>query len=141
MLWGMGVTSGPDLSALCGTETILVVEDDEAVRRFTLHMLKTLGYRTIAAADGRQALTICENPEFPIDLVLTDMIMPNMSGKQLFEELRRRGRDFKVLFVSGSSEQDMVDALSLFEGTAFFAKPYTRNQLAAKIREMLGSPA
>jgi two-component system, cell cycle sensor histidine kinase and response regulator CckA len=131
----------PDLSALRGTETILVVEDDETVRRFTVHMLTTLGYRVIAAVDGRHALVLCEEHDDHIDLVLTDMIMPHMTGKQFVEQLRRLGKTFKVLFVSGYSAEDTVDGQALGEGIAFFAKPYTRNQLAAKIREVLGKPA
>ena len=111
-----------------GKETILIVEDEEVVRNLTVRMLQTLGYQTIQAAHGGEALEICRTFTEPIHLILTDMIMPHMSGKQFVEELRKIRRNFKVLFVSGYSSDDTVDGKII--GVGYAAHPeavHTRN--------------
>ena len=122
---------------LKGKETILVVEDEEVVRRLTVRMLQTLGYKTIEAAHGGEALEICSKCTDPIQLILTDMIMPHMSGKQFIEELKRTRKDFKVLFVSGYSAADTVGGQVIGVDTPLIQKPFTREILARKVREVL----
>ncbi len=120
-----------------GKETILIVEDEEVVRSLTVRMLQTLGYRTMQAAHGHEALDVCRTFKEPIDLVLTDMIMPHMNGKQFIEQLWKTRQDFKVLFVSGYSSSDTVDGKVIGEDTPLIQKPFTREALGRKIREML----
>lgn len=122
---------------LRGNETILVVEDEEVVRNLTVRMLQSLGYQTMQAAHGGEALEICGTFKEPIHLILTDMIMPRMNGKQFVEELQKTRRDFKVLFVSGYSSDDTVDGKVIGVGTPLIQKPFTRETLGRKIRELL----
>lgn len=120
-----------------GTETILVVEDDEFVRDFTTRMLRMLGYKVLSATNGREALDQCRRLGQPFDMVLTDMVMPNMTGKEFVQQLRTVAQGFKVLFVSGYSQDETVDGKVIGQDYAFLQKPYTRDTLAAKIREVL----
>jgi len=123
--------------SLEGKETILVVEDEEVVRNLTVRMLQMLGYRTLQAKHGVEALEICKTYEEPIDLILTDMVMPQMSGKQFVEELRRMKQGSKILFVSGYSSEDTVGGKLIGVETPLIQKPFTRDTLANKVREVL----
>jgi len=117
-----------------GNETILLVEDEEAVRRVARRALEMHGYKIIDAADGVTALaTFAAND---IDLVLSDVMMPGMPGPTMVEELRRRDPDVRVLFMSGHTEEIIRDGL-LDPSTPFLAKPFTPTQLAQKVREAL----
>ncbi len=122
---------------LQGKENILIVEDEDVVRNLTVRMLQTLGYRTVQARHGVEALEVCQSHPDPIDLVLTDMIMPQMNGKEFVEKLRGLGNKSKVLFVSGYSSEDTVGGKTIGVDTPLIQKPFTREQLAAKIREVL----
>ena len=126
---------------LKGKETILVVEDEEVVRNLTVRMLQTLGYQTLQASHGGEALEICRTHQDPIHLILTDMIMPRMNGKQFVEELRKMRQDFKVLFVSGYSSDDTVDGKVIGVDTPLIQKPFTRDTLGRRIRELLDTKA
>ena len=123
--------------ALQGKETILIVEDEEVVRNLTVRMLHTLGYQTLQARHGVEALEVCNTHKDPIHLVLTDMIMPQMNGKEFVEKLRKQGNKSKILFVSGYSSEDTVGGKTIGVDTPLIQKPFTREQLAAKIREVL----
>ena len=120
-----------------GKETILVVEDEEIVRNLTARMLQTLGYEVLQAANGREGLEVCRAQRGPIDLILTDLVMPQMSGRQFVTELRKLRQDFKALFVSGYSSADTVDGMVVGTDTPLIQKPFTREVLARKIREVL----
>lgn len=120
-----------------GQETILVVEDEEVVRNLTVRMLQTLGYQTLQAPHGGEALEICRTYKDPIHLILTDMIMPHMNGRQFVEELQKTRKDFKVLFVSGYSSDDTVDGKTIGVDVPLIQKPFTRDTLGRKIRELL----
>ena len=100
-------------------------------------MLQTLGYNTLQAKHGVEALEVCKAQSDPIDLILTDMIMPQMSGKQFVEELKRMKQDSKILFVSGYSSEDTVGGKVIGIDTPLIQKPFTRDTLASKIREVL----
>ncbi len=124
-----------------GAETVLVVEDDEAVRQLACHELRALGYRVIDAASGAQALPLLDAEE-PIDLLFTDVVMPGgMSGRQLADEARRRRPGLRVLYTSGYSENAIVHHGRLDTGVQLLPKPYRRADLARAIRQALGGPA
>jgi two-component system cell cycle sensor histidine kinase/response regulator CckA len=107
------------------------------VREFTVRMLKTLGYNVLSASDGQKALDLFKSQAAQINMVITDMIMPNMTGAQFVEAVRRIDKDMKVMFVSGYSPDDTADGMVLGQSVAFFQKPYTRDQLSKKIRDVL----
>jgi two-component system cell cycle sensor histidine kinase/response regulator CckA len=120
-----------------GKEIILVVEDEESVRRLIVRILQSYGYTTLEASHGGEGLRICSAHEGRIDLIITDMIMPQVSGKQFIEQLRKSRTDFKVLFVSGYSADDTVDGEVVGVDTPLIQKPFTRESLARKVREVL----
>jgi CheY-like chemotaxis protein len=122
-----------------GTGTILLVEDDEALRALVGRMLEKLGYEVLAASSGDQALDLCRNHAAKIDLVLTDVIMPNLSGRQLVEQLRALRTDVKVLFMSGYTDDTILQHGVTELGVAFLQKPFTPPSLAKKVREVLES--
>jgi len=121
-----------------GTETLLIAEDEAELRMLATTALKTLGYRVIEAADGAAALEIASGLEEKIDLLITDVVMPHMSGKDLAEELRASRPSLKVLYVSGYTEDTLLHHGATDPGIAFLAKPYTLSGLSHKVREVLG---
>lgn len=134
-----GITSrgiGDDVD-LRGLETVLVVEDDERVRNLMLRMLEAYGYRALQAAGGAEGLMLCHSPDESIDLVITDMIMPKMTGKEFVEALRRTDEKTPVLFMSGYSEDATVDGQVLGGEAAFIQKPFSRDQLVRAVRRIL----
>jgi signal transduction histidine kinase/CheY-like chemotaxis protein len=121
-----------------GTETILVVEDNRMVRSLTVDILKSKGYAVLEAEAGWDALGICEKKKNPIDLILTDVVMPHMSGPELIERLRQVGKDFKVLYMTGYTDEAIVQHGGGVDKTInLIHKPFTIEQLARKVREVL----
>jgi two-component system, cell cycle sensor histidine kinase and response regulator CckA len=120
-----------------GSETILVVEDEPAVRRASMEYLALQGYNVLEAKDGVDALAVAKRHSSPIDLVLTDVVMPNMSGGEMVERIRRLRPGIKLLFVSGYAGRTVLDHKVLDSENNFLQKPYTLKELAGKIREML----
>jgi len=120
-----------------GTETILLVEDAEMVRKLTLEVLCTIGYRVLEAASGSEALQISESTEEPIDLLLTDVVMPEMSGKELANHLLSLRPEMKVLFMSGYTDDTIVYHGLLDKGLNFIEKPFAPDALARTVREVL----
>lgn len=138
-----GKTNEPvkeDASAIRGNETILLVEDEDIVRKVSTLALESHGYKTLLAANGPEAIRIVEsNPEGTIQLVVTDVVMPGMSGRVLVEQLRRDHPGLKFLFVSGYTD-DAVVKHGVFEARdAFLQKPFTPRSLVRKVREILDS--
>lgn len=124
-----------------GTETIMVVEDDALVRNFVITQLQSLGYKTVAAVDGRAALALVEGGE-PFDLLFTDVIMPGgLTGRQLAEEVSKRRPGIKVLYTSGYTENAIVHHGRLDEGVLLLAKPYRKSQLAKLVQMALRGEA
>ncbi|HET6395585.1 MAG TPA: response regulator, partial [Pseudoxanthomonas sp.] len=120
-----------------GTETVLVVEDDEDVRATVVEMLTDLGYRVLKAKDARSALAIVESG-MPIDLLFTDVVMPGpMRSPELARRARERLPDVAVLFTSGYTENAIVHDGRLDDGIDLLSKPYTREALARKLRHVL----
>jgi two-component system, cell cycle sensor histidine kinase and response regulator CckA len=120
-----------------GDETVLLVEDDPDVRSLSSEMLSSLGYRVIAAAAGAQALEMVTQRKEPIHLLLTDVVLPGMNGRQLAEKLTAVHPETRVLFTSGYTEDIIVHRGVLDQGLSFIGKPYSRDSLAAKIRQIL----
>ena len=126
---------GDDL--LRGNETILLVEDEESVRKFALRVLERQGYKVLTARDGDEALLICEQFKDPIHLMLTDVVMPGMSGHELAKRLKSLHPKMKVLYMSGYTDNTIVLHGVLAEGVNYFQKPFTVDALTKKVREVL----
>jgi PAS domain S-box-containing protein len=124
---------------LRGGETILLVEDEAAVREFAERALNSHGYRVISTGRVDDAITLIESDPLLVDLVVTDVVMPSMTGTQLADRLRAIRPNVKILFVSGYSF-DAIEPKSITPGLEFLAKPFTSGALAAKIRGMLAVP-
>ncbi|MBU8543153.1 MULTISPECIES: hybrid sensor histidine kinase/response regulator [Roseomonadaceae] len=122
-----------------GQETVLLVEDDEGVRKLAQIGLGMKGYKVICARDGAEALAMAEEAG-PIDLVLTDVVMPRLGGPELVRALRARHPTVKVLFMSGYTDDSVVRHGLMDASVAFIQKPYTPRSLAAKVREVLDTP-
>ncbi len=123
-----------------GTETILMVEDDDGVRRLACHVLDSLGYTVLCAESGRQALDLARDHKGKIDLVLTDVVMPEMSGREVERRLAEAGHAARVLFMSGYSDDAILRHGVLETGVAFLQKPFTPGALGRKVREVLDTP-
>ena len=121
-----------------GSETILLVEDDEAVMRMTSKILKGNGYHVIEAGNGVEGFAVATKGDHPeIDLLVTDVIMPKMTGKTLSDKLRREYPDLKVLFISGYTDNATVRESLLDEGVSFLQKPFSPQSLAEKVRDII----
>jgi len=120
-----------------GTETLLVVEDDELVRKLTCEALRHYGYQVLEAANGREALLACEKLQGPVSLMITDVVMPQMSGRELADRLHQLHPEMRVLYMSGYTD-DAVIRHGLSDTAMFFLqKPFTPSALAIKVREVL----
>jgi len=128
------------LADVRGSETILVVEDENAVRDLTVKILRQLGYHVLPAESGASALEVAKSHAGGIELLLTDVVMPGMSGKQLAEELKPARPEMRVLYLSGYTENTVINHGVLEPGVEFLPKPYSREVLAGKIREVLTRP-
>lgn len=120
-----------------GNETILVVEDDEAVRKLAVRVLEKQGYTVLEAQQGNEALNVCQQRKEPFHLILVDVVMPDLSGRQLIESFKQIRQDFKVLYMSGYTDNAIVHHGVLEKGVNFIQKPFTFDGLARKVREVL----
>jgi signal transduction histidine kinase len=123
-----------------GSETILVVEDEAEVRSYLVETLQDLNYRVREAPDGATALAQFDSDPFRIDLLLTDIVMPGINGRQLADELHYRQPDLRVLFMTGYSRNAIVHQGRLDSGVSLLQKPLTQVMLATKIRDILDRP-
>ncbi|MDD5309547.1 MAG: response regulator [Deltaproteobacteria bacterium] len=120
-----------------GTETVLVVEDEEAVRNLARRVLQSAGYTVLTAANGGEALLTCEQHGKRINLMLTDLVMPQMNGRQLAMRLSSLHPKMRVLYMSGYADQAVVEGGELDRDIAFIGKPFNAAQLTRKVREVL----
>ncbi|MGQ0714805.1 MAG: PAS domain S-box protein [Gemmatimonadaceae bacterium] len=123
-----------------GSETVLVVEDDETVRSAARRILTERGYTVLEATNGAAALQLCSESRAPIDLIVSDIVMPEMGGSQLARELRSRQADIRVLLMSGYTEDAALRQSFLDPGMAFLEKPFGPEVLAQRVREVLDTP-
>ena len=133
-------TSQVVASTTGGSETILLVEDDEVVRKLAHEVLGRKGYRIISTGMIEEALEIAESQQNPIHLVLTDVVMPGMSGGELVTRIQLLRPEIKVLFMSGYADHAVVHHGVIEAGMFFLQKPFTPTLLAQKVREVLESP-
>jgi CheY-like chemotaxis protein len=120
-------------------EVILVVEDAETIRKMVCTMLNQSGYRCLDAGDGEEALQLVEGAPDPIDLVLTDVMMPRMGGTELARRLSRLRPGLRIVFMSGYSDDPVVRTIER-SPSIFLAKPFTATALMEKVRETLDLP-
>jgi len=120
-----------------GNETILLVEDEQRVREVATRILERAGYRVLPAGHGEEALSLAERHEGPIQLLITDIVMPNMSGKALADRLAEVRPDTPVVYMSGYTDNAIVHHGVLDEGTAYVQKPFTPDGLLRKVREVM----
>jgi CheY-like chemotaxis protein len=123
------------------TATILLVEDEEIPREFQSHVLESEGFRVLAAKDGEQGLrTYCEFAD-DVDLIITDIVMPVMSGDAMVAGVRRVGKPVKILVVTGYTGTEAADKLRGLGVDGFIQKPFTGDALLERVRQILGLPA
>jgi PAS domain S-box-containing protein len=127
----------PPMGAVRGTETVLLVEDDDAVRSFARLLLCEFGYNVLAASHAAEAIRIIGSHSGPVHLLLTDVIMPGMSGSEMAEQVQRLRPGIKVLFMSGYVRNETVDRTILASGLRFIQKPFTSDTLGHAIRAAL----
>jgi hypothetical protein len=124
-----------------GTETVLLVEDEEVVRTLVREVLQRNGYQMLVARDGQEALQLSAGHDGPIHLLLTDVVMSRMSGRELVQRLCPLRPEMRVLFMSGYTDDSIVKQGMLEGGAAFLQKPFTVQTLARKVRDILEAPA
>ena len=114
-------------------QTILLVEDEEPLRHVVIDLLTQLGYRVLGAANGTEALAMAERNPAGIDVLITDVLMPDLAGPELAITLRNSRPDLGIIFVSGDTSADY----SVIQGAAVLQKPFTIKMLSSKLREVL----
>jgi CheY-like chemotaxis protein len=119
-------------------ETILLVEDEAAVRSLVKRILTQKGYRVLEASDGAIALRLAAGHVGEIDLVLTDVLMPNLGGRGMFEELKELSPDMRVLFISGNPKEEVFPEKAIASRTPYLQKPFTSETLLSEVRSALG---
>jgi two-component system cell cycle sensor histidine kinase/response regulator CckA len=128
----------PTVAPPRGTETILLVEDEQAVRTLSRRVLEARGYRVLEAGNGAKALEVARGSTGPIHLILTDLVMPDMTGTELASRLLSLRPGVRVLYMSGYTDDSVVRNGLLEQGRLFLQKPFTPETLARKVREALG---
>ena len=133
------VETAEETALVSGSGTVLLVEDDPMVRKMTTAMLERIGYTVIASEGPREALLFCKQADTPIDLLISDVVMPGMNGRELRDQIQAIKPGVKVLFVSGYTSNVIAGHGVLEEGVHFAEKPFTLNDLARKVQEAIKS--
>ena len=120
-----------------GTETILVVEDETPIRRVAVRTLERSGYTVISAADGEEGLEVFRQRRSDIDLVITDVMMPRMSGTQMYQVILQEAKNVKFMFTSGYAPQDMRTGVTLDPTIPYLIKPWTLSEFLRQVRGAL----
>jgi CheY-like chemotaxis protein len=131
----------PAVEAIAHLETILVVEDEAGIRALVRKILRRQGYEVLEASNGEEALTICRDHPGKIGLLITDVIMPEVGGRELVDRFHALRSDAKVLYVSGYTDDAGIYSGKFPPGTAFLQKPFTLGALLDKVKEVLGASA
>lgn len=124
-----------------GNETVLLVEDEEIIRRLVARALAANGYAVLPSADGQEALRVLERHGKAVDLLITDVVMPGMSGRELARVIASKNMARRTLFISGFTDDAIIQHGVLEPGLAFMNKPFTPEALLRKMREILDGPA
>ncbi len=125
---------------LTGKGTLLLVEDEDAVRTFAARALRNKGYTVLEANSGESALKLIERDKTTIDLLISDVVMPNMDGPTLAQHIRQSRPDLRIIFISGYAEEAFRKNPGAPQDTSFLPKPFSLSQLAGKVKEVLGAP-
>jgi signal transduction histidine kinase/CheY-like chemotaxis protein len=136
---GEAVMNGVHTEPARGSETILLVEDDDSVRKLTFEILSDMGYTVLEAGSGQQALERCKSHSGPIDLLLTDVVMARMNGRELAEKILELRPGIKIVYMSGYTDDAILRRGVETSGLAFITKPFAPEALTEKIREVLQS--
>jgi CheY-like chemotaxis protein len=131
--------SAEELETLGGSETILLVDDQDDARTLARRILEKSGYRVLEAHNGAEGLRVCRQHQGRIDLMITDVVMPELSGLQLAERVAESRSDMRILFTSGYA-QSATGQHVLSPSTPFLQKPFTVESLTRRVREMLDTP-
>jgi CheY-like chemotaxis protein len=131
----------PSVQAPGGGETVLVVEDEDPVRELTRRLLARNGYQVLLAGDGHAALATAAAYQGRIDLLLTDVVMPNMLGKEVAERIQAVRADTRVLYMSGYAREVITAKGTLDPGVHLLSKPFSEPQLLRTIRDVLDTHA
>jgi CheY-like chemotaxis protein len=134
-----GVVAERGLEHARGTGTILLIEDDDAVRALTKRVLQRCGYTVLDASRGADGLHLAATHRAPIDLLITDVVMPGISGRLVAEQIGASHPETKVLYVSGYTDDDVVRTGVLHDSVHFVQKPFSPAAIAHKVREILSS--
>jgi DNA-binding response OmpR family regulator len=124
-----------------GHETVLLVEDEDAVRIFARRALEAQGFNVMCAGDGLQAAAVADTFDGAIDLLITDLVMPRVGGREVAEKLTRDRPTMRVLFVSGYTDDAAIVSDMADHGAAFLQKPFAAGALVVKAREVLDAPS
>jgi CheY-like chemotaxis protein len=119
------------------SETILLVEDEDMVRNLACEILKSTGYQVLVARNGEEAIGICRTHDGNIDLMLTDVVMPQMNGRKVAESVKPFRQDMAVLYMSGYTDDAIIHHGVLEPGTKLIEKPFTAEALTSKVRQAL----
>lgn len=134
------VSKGDEVSESApGTETVLLVEDDDSVRDLAREILEMNGYTVLEAPNGVEALGVFEQRHDEIDLMVTDLVMPQLGGRELARQIGAQQPELPVLFLSGYTDSTVLQQGGLHAGSFFLQKPFTPAALASKVREALDS--
>ena len=118
---------------------ILVVEDEAGIRALVRKILRRQGYEVLEASNGDEALIVCREHPGTLDLLITDVMMPQMGGRELVDRMREQCRGMKVLYVSGYTDDASIYSGNFPPGTAFLQKPFTLGSLLDKVKEVLAT--
>ena len=132
-------TDAPPVASAAGSETILLAEDVHGLRVLAVRILEAAGYKVLTAANGEEAVAVLERYTEPVHLLITDVVMPRMSGRELAERFEATHPGIKVLYMSGYTDDVVVRHGLINDGTVFLAKPFSAAQLTRKVRELLDS--
>ena len=124
-------------ASIHGSETILLVEDEDALRSLARRVLEINGYTVIEASNGHDAIACCQQHDGQIDLVVSDIIMPQMGGLELVNRLKTTCPEFKTLFITGYTDNTLIHNGAIEQGNAVLQKPFSPDSLARKVREVL----
>src|SRR5436309_13505496 len=131
----------PTSRDLTGVGTVMLVEDEDPVRIFGARALRNKGYKVLEAKSGEAAVELFQTAEGPSDLLITDVVMPNMDGPALVREVREIHPDMKVIFISGYTEGAFRQRLDTDSDIHFLPKPFSLKQLAGKVKEVISGEA